>query len=204
MVNKKNNSTNLEKNKKNKDTKLSEKKVLFQNKFLNEIIPYIVIVIAVIIIRSYIVTPVIVRGDSMDYTLKDGQILFLSKISYRLHDIKRYDIIVINEEKDLIIKRVIGLPGDKVEYIDNKLYINNHKVKDDYGIGNTSDFTLEDICEINDDRCNGKIPSGMYLALGDNREVSADSRVKGLFSKNKILGKATLRIWPITKIGLVK
>ena len=189
MVNKKNNSTNLEKNKKDKDTKLSEKKVLFQNKFLNEIIPYIVIVIAVIIIRSYIVTPVIVRGDSMDY---------------RLHDIKRYDIIVINEEKDLIIKRVIGLPGDKVEYIDNKLYINNHKVKDDYGIGNTSDFTLEDICEINDDRCNGKIPSGMYLALGDNREVSADSRVKGLFSKNKILGKATLRIWPITKIGLVK
>ena len=146
MVNKKNNSTNLEKNKKDKDTKLSEKKVLFQNKFLNEIIPYIVIVIAVIIIRSYIVTPVIVRGDSMDYTLKDGQILFLSKISYRLHDIKRYDIIVINEEKDLIIKRVIGLPGDKVEYIDNKLYINNHKVKDDYGIGNTSDFTLEDIC----------------------------------------------------------
>ena len=128
MVNKKNNSTNLEKNKKDKDTKLSEKKVLFQNKFLNEIIPYIVIVIAVIIIRSYIVTPVIVRGDSMDYTLKDGQILFLSKISYRLHDIKRYDIIVINEEKDLIIKRVIGLPGDKVEYIDNKLYIINHKV----------------------------------------------------------------------------
>ena len=63
MVNKKNNSTNLEKNKKDKDTKLSEKKVLFQNKFLNEIIPYIVIVIAVIIIRSYIVTPVIVRGD---------------------------------------------------------------------------------------------------------------------------------------------
>ena len=95
VVNKKNNSTNLEKNKKDKDTKLSEKKVLFQNKFLNEIIPYIVIVIAVIIIRSYIVTPVIVRGDSMDYTLKDGQILFLSKISYRLHDIKRYDIIVI-------------------------------------------------------------------------------------------------------------
>ena len=174
-------------------------------KLIKEWIPYIIIVIVVVFIRSYIVTPVIVRGDSMDTTLKDGQVLFLSKISYKIHDIKRFDIIVIKDkDDDLIIKRVIGLPGDDVSYRNNKLYINNKLVQDEYGIGETDDFTLEDICEINNDKCKGKIPSGMYLALGDNREVSADSRMKGLFSKEQILGKATLRVWPLTKIRIVK
>ena len=170
-----------------------------------ELIPYLIIVIVVILIRSYIVTPVIVRGDSMDDTLEDSQILFLSKISYRLHQIKRYDIIVIKDiDDDLIIKRVIGKPGDVVEYKDETLYVNGKKVKENYTKGDTSDFTLDEICNINGDKCKGKIPKGKYLALGDNRAVSADSRVKGLFDKKQILGKATLRIWPLTKIKIVK
>lgn len=174
-------------------------------KFVKEWLPYVVIVVVVVLIRSYIVTPVIVRGDSMDNTLEDGQVLFLSKISYRIHDIKRFDIIVIKDvDEDLIIKRVIGLPGDDIWYRDNKLYINGKLVNDRYGIGDTSDFTLEDICEMNGDDCNGKIPDNMYLALGDNREVSADSRVKGLFDSSNILGKATLRVWPLNKIKVVK
>ncbi len=175
------------------------------NKNIKELIPYLIIIIVVVFIRSYIVTPVIVRGDSMDDTLKDGQILFLSKISYKLHKINRFDIIVIKDiDNDLIIKRVIGKPGDNIEYKNNKLYINNKKVKDIYTKDETSDFSLEEICKINDDKCNGKIPKGKYLALGDNREVSADSRVKGLFDKKQILGKAKLRIWPLTKISFVK
>lgn len=175
------------------------------NKIIKELIPYIIIVIVVVLIRTYIVTPVIVRGDSMDNTLKNGEYLFLSKISYRIHDIERFDIVVIKDtDDDLIIKRIIGLPGDNVEYKDNKLYINDKEVKDKYGIGITDDFDLEDICDINNDNCVSKIPKNMYLALGDNREVSADSRVKGLFTKEQILGKATLRIWPLTKIEIVK
>ena len=174
-------------------------------KFIKELFPYIVIFVVVVLIRSYIVTPVIVRGDSMDDTLEDGQVLFLSKISYKMHDIKRFDIIVIEDiDGDLIIKRVIGLPGDDVSYMDNKLYINGKVVEDNFGIGDTSDFTLDDICDINNDKCDGEIPDGKYLALGDNREVSADSRVKGLFDSNQILGKATLRVWPLTKIKVVK
>lgn len=174
-------------------------------KIIKEWLPYLIIIIVVILIRSFIVTPVVVRGDSMDNTLEDNQILFLSKISYKLHPIKRWDIIVIKDvDKDLIIKRVIGLPGDNIEYKDNKLYINKKEVKDKYANGETSNFDLEDICDINKDQCVTKIPEGKYLALGDNREVSADSRVKGLFSKKQILGKATLRIWPLTKIKIVK
>ncbi|MBR3162380.1 MAG: signal peptidase I [Bacilli bacterium] len=174
-------------------------------KIIKESIPYLVIIIVVVIIRSYIITPVIVRGDSMDDTLKDGQVLFLSKISYHIHNIKRFDIIVIKDrDEDLIIKRVIGKPGDYVEYKNNNLYINNRKLEDRYGNGETSDFTLEEVCEITNTNCKGKIPKDRYLALGDNREVSADSRVKGLFTKKQILGKATLRLWPLTKINIVK
>jgi signal peptidase I len=175
------------------------------NKLIKEWFPYIIIIIVVVFIRTYIVTPVIVRGDSMDVTLKNGQILFLSKISYRIEDIKRFDIVVIrDEDNDLIIKRIIGLPGDYIEYRDNKLYINNKKVNDKYAYGETEDFNLEEICEIKNNKCQGKIPQSMYLALGDNREVSADSRVKGLFNKKQILGKATLRVWPLNKIEVVR
>ena len=172
---------------------------------IKELIPYLIIVIIVVLIRSYIITPVIVRGDSMDDTLEDGQVLFLSKISYRFQKIKRFDIIVIKDtDGDLIIKRVIGKPGDYVECKDNILYINGKKVKDIYGNGETPNFTLEEICDITNTNCNKKIPKDRYLALGDNREVSADSRVKGLFTKKQILGKATLRIWPLNKIKIVK
>lgn len=174
------------------------------NNFIKEWVPYIIIIIAVILIRTYIVTPVIVNGASMENTLMDKEVLFLSKISYKLEEIKRFDIVVIEDaDGDLIIKRIIGLPGDYVEYIDDKLYINGEYIEDKYAYTNTSDFTLEDVCKINKDNCNDKIPEDMYLALGDNRIVSADSRIKGLFKKEEILGKAILRVWPLNKIKVL-
>ena len=173
--------------------------------FLREFIPYIIIIIVVVFIRSYIITPIIVRGDSMYDTLKDGEILFLSKIHYRVKDINRYDIIVIKDkDDDFIIKRVIGLPGDNIEYKDDVLYINGAPEDVSFTDDVTEDFTLDEICEITNTKCNGKIPKNMYLALGDNRDVSADSRIKGLFSRKQILGKAIVRIWPLNKIGIIK
>ncbi len=173
--------------------------------FIKELIPYVIIVILVVFIRSFIITPVIVRGDSMDDTLIDGEVLFLSKISYRVGEIKRFDIVVIRDgDNDLIIKRVIGLPGDNVKYRDNVLYINGKKYKDIYANGKTEDFDLQQICMINNSECVSKIPKDMYLVLGDNREVSADSRIKGLFSKDVILGKAVFRVWPINKLNILK
>lgn len=174
-------------------------------RIIKEFVPYVIIIVVVVLIRSFIITPVVVRGDSMDSTLKNGEVLLLSKISYYLKDIERFDIVVIKDnDDDLIIKRVIGLPGDNVKYRDNKLYINEKLVKNDYGIGDTEDFDLQTICQINDDECVSKIPKDMYLVLGDNREVSADSRVKGLFNDKVILGHAVFRLWPINKIGLIK
>ena len=174
-------------------------------KFLKEWGSYIIIVIFIILLRSYVITPVIVRGDSMYDTLEDGEVLFLSKISYRVHSIKRFDIAVIKDvNDDYIIKRVIGLPGDYIEYKDNVLYINGKESRKKFTDDETEDFTLEDICEINQEQCNGKIPKNKYLVLGDNRDVSADSRVKGLIDENHIIGKAVFRIWPLSKIRRLK
>lgn len=174
-------------------------------KFIKEWLPYLIIIVVVVVVRSFIITPVIVRGDSMDETLHDGEVLLLSKISYKVSDIKRYDIVVIKDkDDDYIIKRVIGLPGDDIEYINDTLYINGEKVNKRFTDDETGDFNLEDICEINDDDCSEGIPEGKYLVLGDNRDVSADSRVKGLIDREQITGKTVVRLWPSNKISSVK
>lgn len=173
--------------------------------FLKEWGSYIVIIIVIVLIRSYIITPVIVRGDSMYDTLEDGEVLLLGKINYQIHEIQRFDVVVVKDRsKEYIIKRVIGLPGDNVEYLDDVLYINGKKYSKKFTDSVTEDFTLEDICNIRNTECNGKIPDDMYLVLGDNREVSADSRVKGLIDRKQIVGKAVFRLWPLHKLKIIK
>lgn len=176
-------------------------------KFIKELIPYVIIIIVVVLIRSFIITPVEVDGASMENTLHDGELLLLSKISYKISEIKRFDIVVINKGNDKVVKRIIGLPGDKIEYIDNKLYINNEEVDDIYAKNATEDFDVKDICMVkeNVDNCTyDKVPEGTYLVLGDNRLVSADSRANGFIKEDDIVGKAVFRIWPLNKIGFIK
>ena len=132
--------------------------------FIKEWLPYLIIIIAVVVIRTYIITPVIVRGDSMDETLHDGEVLLLSKISYTINEIKRYDIVVIKDkDNDYIIKRIIGLPEDNIEYIDNVLYINDKKITKIFTEDETEDFNLEEICKINNDDCSNGIPKNKYF-----------------------------------------
>lgn len=162
-------------------------------KYIKEAVPYVLIVVFVVLIRAFIVTPVIVVGDSMVPTLEDKQVLLLNKIDYKLNDIERYDIVVIKTGKSEIIKRVIGLPGEVIEYRDNVLYINGHEEKSDYDF-ETDDFTLKSIC-----KCS-KIPKGKYLVLGDNRSVSSDSRIIGLIDEKDIKGSTKVSIFPMKKI----
>ncbi len=160
-------------------------------KFLKEIKDYIIIILVVVLVRTFIVTPAVVSGDSMDNTLNDGHIVFINKFKYIFSDVKRFDIVVLNneEDNDKIIKRVIALPNEKVEYKDNKLYINDKEVKCDFEL--TEDF----IYETKEDE---------YFVLGDNRDVSKDSRMLGNFKKEDIVGKVSLRIYPVDKMGSVK
>ena len=163
-------------------------------KFINDLIPYIIIIIVVVLVRTYIITPVIVVGDSMVPTLKDNQILLLNKFDYRFNEIERYDIVVIKVDNGEIIKRVIGLPGENIEYRNNTLYINGHEEETEYNF-ETDDFDLKSICG----NCN-KIPKDKYLVLGDNRMVSSDSRIIGLIDKEDILGSTSISIWPIKTV----
>jgi signal peptidase I len=143
------------------------------------------------LIRTFIITPVIVVGESMVPTLKEKQILLLNKLDYKFNEIERYDIVVIKVGNGEIIKRVIGLPGENIEYKDNNLYINDQKEETIYNF-DTEDFELEDICNCN------KIPKDKYLVLGDNREVSSDSRGPiGLIDIDDIKGSTKISIWPI-------
>lgn len=168
-------------------------------KIIKEVMPYVVILIVVVLIRSFIITPVTVVGDSMYPNLKDKEMLLLSKINYKLGDIKRFDIVVIKKDDEEIIKRVIGLPNEYVEYRDNRLYVNGNFVDELYDHGKTQDFGLVNICLAvnNFEECNyEKIPDNYYLVLGDNREISKDSRSIGLISKTNIVGKAVFRFYP--------
>lgn len=159
-------------------------------KIIKEIIPYIVIVLVVVLIRTFIITPVRVDGDSMKNTLKNGDILLL----YKLGSINRLDIIVLDEEKDneKIIKRVIGLPGETVAIKKGKIYINDKVIDDEYAYGETSDY---DKVTLEDDE---------YFILGDNRLISKDSRYFGPIKESEIKGKIVFRLFPFTKIGTVQ
>ncbi len=158
-------------------------------KALKELIPYIIILIVVVLIRSYIVTPVMVSGTSMSPTLKGREIMILNKLDKKY---TRFEIVVLKTDHDDIIKRVIALPGETISCKNNKIYVNSRKLEDKYGSGITSDFD--------------KITLGKdeYFVLGDNRENSMDSRYYGAFNKKKIKGSTKIIVFPFNRIGKVK
>ncbi len=161
---------------------------------LKELWSYVLIVVVVILIRTFIVSPVRVDGNSMLTTLKNGEALLLKKYDKKL---ERFDIIVFTNGKDKLIKRVIGLPGEHVKYKDNKLYINGAEVEDVKLLTKTNDFKLEDLGV-------SVIPDNYYFVLGDNRTNSTDSRIIGLISINDIKGTVDFRIFPFDKFGSIE
>lgn len=129
-------------------------------------------------------------------TLLDGDIMILDKIGYRINGLKRFDIVVIKYNNEKIIKRVIGLPGDYIEYKDNILYVNGKEIKEEYKRDITNNFSLKDLGY-------KKIPENKYLVLGDNRSISKDSRIIGLIDKEDIEGYTGIIVFPFKRIGNV-
>jgi len=161
-------------------------------KFIKEIIPYIIVVLVAIFIRTFIVTPVQVDGQSMYPTLDDNEILLLKKYD---HSYERFDIIVFNYNNSKLVKRIIGLPGEYVEYKNNKLYINNKEMVFELE-AYTYDFELSELGY-------KQIPDDYYLVLGDNRTNSIDSRRIGLIPKENILGTTNFVVFPFDKFGKI-
>lgn len=160
---------------------------------LKELLPYIIIIIVVVLIRTYIATPIKVNGTSMNDTLNHKDTMILNKIGLKLNELKRFDIVVIETGDTYLIKRIIGLPGEKIEYKEGILYINGKKVKDPYyKDNNTNDFDIVNI------------PKNNYFVMGDNRNNSIDSRIIGVINKKDIIGTTKLVIFPFRNIGIAK
>lgn len=159
-------------------------------KKLKELMPYIIIVVVVLLVRSFIVTPGLVNGSSMEPTLYNNELVLINKIGLN-KGIDRYDIVVVKYENSTIIKRVIGLPYETVEYIDDTLYIDGKIVNTKVDFEYTKDFKLTA----------GK---NEYIVLGDNRNISKDSRIIGPVKERDIIGKVDLVLFPFSKFGKVK
>lgn len=171
------------------------------NKTIKKIIDFIkTLLIAIIIaffVKYFIVDLTAVSGRSMEPTLQTGDIMIVNKIANNLGtDYKRGDIVIVNSpiEDKLYIKRVIGLPNDKVVIKDGSFYINDHKLNENYLKDNT---ITKETTFIN----SWNLESDEYFLVGDNREKSNDSRKFGPIKKTDFVGKAFLRIYPFYKIN---
>ena len=168
-----------------------------KNKFLiifKENIVYIIILITIILVRIFIVSPVRVDGKSMNNTLFNNDILLLKKFD-KSYD--RFDVVVFKYKNMKLVKRVIGLPGEHIKYKDNVLYVNDKAIDEDMIEIKTSNFDLSQLgFEV--------IPNDYYFVVGDNRINSQDSRYIGLIPKSDILGTADFVIFPINHFGKFK
>lgn len=155
--------------------------------------------LAALVIKSFLFQAFYIPSESMLPTLEKQDRVLVNKLSYRLHDINRGDVVVFerppNEAgviRDLI-KRVVGLPGETVEAKDGKMFIDGEALREPYlpRGATTSTFGPE------------KIPAGHVWVMGDNRANSADSRVFGSISSSSVVGRAFVRVWPLNALGLL-
>lgn len=159
------------------------------------IIPIVVAVILATAINKFIVFKVKIPSESMVPTLNVGDRLFVTRI-YNRDNLNRGDVVVFysEEEEESMIKRLIGLPGDEVVIADGAVIVNGETLTEDY-IGTPDNF-------------NGtySVPEGKYFFLGDNRLRSKDSRywINPYIDSKDIKGKARLKVYPFSDIGMIK
>lgn len=171
-----------------------------------EILSWIFYILFVVVLTYVIITFVGQRtrvdGRSMMNTLSDGDNLIVEKLSYRFGDPERFDIIVFRpyeNEKEYYIKRIIGLPGETVQIDEEgKIYINGEVLEENYGAETIrSAGRASELITLGEDE---------YFVMGDNRNNSKDSRSEavGNVNRSQIIGRAWVRIWPLSKIGILK
>ena len=163
---------------------------------------FAMILVAVLFVQRFIVQPVEVNGSSMETTLSDKNHLLLEKVTYLFSKPERFDVVVFHpfeyDNEICYIKRIIGLPGETVQIIDNIIYINGEPLIENYGRENVivdAGIASEPITLANDE----------YFVLGDNRNNSKDSRNEtvGVVTRDSILGRAWCRIWPLTDFEFI-
>lgn len=182
-----------------------------KSEMFKSIMPFVVVILVALFIRAFVFAPVAVKGSSMEPNFSHGDILIVNKLSYKLSEPKKDDIVICEyitnkmKEKN-IIKRVIGVPGDIINFEDVikgddfylDLYLNNNFIEEDY------------ILEPNQQKGNTEypytVPENSYFVMGDNRNASSDSREQeiGAIKKQDITGKVAVRIYPFNKFSFIK
>ena len=171
---------------------------------LNTAIYLLCVLGAVWLVITFVGQRTEVEGASMENTLHNGDNLIVDKLSYRFHDPERFDIIVFPfqfHDNTYYIKRIIGLPGETVQIMDDgSIYINGEKLEENYGMEVIKPETIgraAEPIELGDDE---------YFVMGDNRNNSSDSRTDmvGNITRENIIGKAWLRIWPVSDFGVLQ
>ena len=183
--------------KNNKEIKNLKKKDIKKGKksMIRELLETVISagVIAFIII-TFIGQVTVVRGASMEPTLHNNERLIANKISYRFESPKRSEILIFKpplEIKRNYIKRIIGIPGDKIEIIKGEIYLNDNKLEENY----IEYKSYEDLSAV-------LVPDDSFFVLGDNRSNSSDSRYWGFVPRKNVVGKAWVVFWPLNKIRL--
>ncbi len=170
-------------------------------KFLKDLVVDVVIVGVILFVVIQFVSPAVVREESMQPNYYNDDYLLMDKLSYMLGDPERGDVIIFQsndvEESDevkYLIKRIIGLPGETIEVTQNGVYVDGELILEDY-VKDGITTSVEVSATLGEDE---------YFVMGDNRTVSNDSRYFGPISGESILGRAFLRILPLTDFGFTK
>lgn len=189
------------------DTKHETKTNVKRHSELNDWVKSIIIAAFIAVLLMQLIVPTVVREHSMEPSFYGGDYLIVGKINYKISSPHRGDVIIFKSDipmntaepsqaKKLLIKRIIGMPGDVINISDNEVSINGEVIDEPYiNEGGTPG-----------DVVNYVVPKDSYFVMGDNRTVSIDSRRNevGPVHKDRIIGKALIRLYPFNKIGLIK
>jgi signal peptidase I len=155
--------------------------------------------ITIALVRYYLFKPFYVKGASMEPNFYDHEYLIIDELSYRLHDPKRGDVVVFrypNNPKEYFLKRIIGLPGERIKLVEGVLTIYNDEHPE--GFVMKESYLPTDVAT--EGEKNMSLSKNQYFVMGDNRPNSFDSRRFGPVDENLIVGRTWLRGWPLNRI----
>ena len=163
---------------------------LFGKRFLRDLV---VGAVAVVLCHVFLVQVSVVRGLSMSPSLKDGDRLIVDRVSYSMSEVERFDVVVLRYPKDRsvdFVKRVVGLPGDRVVLRDGRVLVNGRAVPEGFS-------------HVADEGAYGAwvVPDDSFFVLGDNRPISCDSREFGMVKRDLLRGRVRACFWPIDRVS---
>jgi len=166
-------------------------------------------ILLALVVKVFLLQAFYIPSLSMYPTLREGDRVLVNKLSYRLHDVNRGDVIVFERPASEtssnipdLIKRVVGLPGESISFIDGAVYVDGKRLDESY----LSDGTVTSSANA-PNKCTTEapcvVPSGQVWVMGDNRSDSKDSRYFGSVDQSTIVGRAFVTVWPLGRFGLL-